>query len=127
MRTHQEGILSCREQCDRMGGLPSEYLATWLLESWRTFRRRYGKFSAKAPGPTARDRSMTPKGLDPSRMSRDERLAELAEILAAGFLRLQARESARNSRDLREFPIPLDFAARPSVHESPERPAGENQ
>ncbi len=54
-----------------------------------------------------------------------ERLAELAEILAAGFLRLQARESARNSIGLREFP--LDFAARPSVHESPERPAGENQ
>ncbi len=56
-----------------------------------------------------------------------ERLAELAEILAAGLLRLRARESARNSRDLREFPFPLDFAARPSVHESPERPAGENQ
>ena len=56
-----------------------------------------------------------------------ERLAELTEILAAGFLRLQARDSARNSRDLREFPFPLDFAARPSVHESPERPAGENQ
>ena len=54
-----------------------------------------------------------------------ERLAELAEILAVGFLRLRARNSARNSSNLREFP--LDFAARASVHESPEPPAGENQ
>ncbi len=52
-----------------------------------------------------------------------ERLAELAEILAAGFLRLQARESARNSRDLGEFP--LDFTARPSVHGRPRRPTGD--
>ena len=52
-----------------------------------------------------------------------ERLAELAEILAAGFLRLRDRDSSRNSRDLREFP--LDFAAQPSVHEPPERPTGD--
>ncbi len=52
-----------------------------------------------------------------------ERLAELAEILAAGFLRLQARESARNSRDLEEFP--LDFAARSSVHDAPKSPVGD--
>ena len=59
------------------------------------------------------------------RQDPNERLAELAEILAAGVLRLRVRNSARKSRDLREFP--LDLAARPSVHESPERPAGENQ
>ncbi len=70
---------------------------------------------------------MTTNALDPGRMSTGERLSELAEILAAGFLRLRARNSARKSRNLREFPFPLDFAARPSVHESPERPAGENQ
>ena len=52
-----------------------------------------------------------------------ERLAELAEILAAGFLRLRARESARKSRDLGEFP--LDFAAHPSVHGRPKRPTGD--
>ena len=52
-----------------------------------------------------------------------KRLSELAEILAAGFLRLRARDSSRNSRDLREFP--LDFAAQPSVHEPPERPTGD--
>ncbi len=52
-----------------------------------------------------------------------ERLAELAEILTAGFLRLRARNSARKSRDLREFP--LDLAARPSVHGRPRRPTGD--
>ena len=57
--------------------------------------------------------------------SPDERLSELAEILAAGVQRLRARETARKSSDLREFP--LDFAARPSVHERPETPVGENQ
>ena len=66
---------------------------------------------------------MTPNALNPSHMEPDERLSELAEILAAGFLRLQARESARNSRGLSEFP--LDFAARPSVHGRPKRPVGD--
>ncbi len=53
----------------------------------------------------------------------DERVAELAEILAVGLLRLRALESSRNSRDLREFP--LDFAARPSVHGRPKRSTGD--
>ncbi len=66
---------------------------------------------------------MTPNALNPSHMEPDERLSELSEILAAGFLRLRARESARNSKDLREFP--LDFAARPSVHGRPKRPTGD--
>ncbi len=66
---------------------------------------------------------MTPNALNPSHMEPDERLSELAEILAAGFLRLRALESSRNSRDLREFP--LDFAARPSVHGRPKRPVGD--
>ncbi len=57
------------------------------------------------------------------RQDPNERLAELAEILAAGFLRLRVRNSARKSRDLREFP--LDFAARPSVHGRPKRPTGD--
>ncbi len=52
-----------------------------------------------------------------------ERLSELAEILAAGVQRLRARETARKSRDLRE--IPLDFAARPSVHGRPKRSTGD--
>ncbi len=57
------------------------------------------------------------------RQDPNERLAELAEILAAGFLRLRARNSTRNSRDLGEFP--LDFAARASVHGRPKRPTGD--
>ncbi len=66
---------------------------------------------------------MTTNALDPGRMSTGERLSELAEILAAGFLRLRARDSARKSRNLREFP--LDFAGHPSVHGRPKRPTGD--
>lgn len=55
--------------------------------------------------------------------SSDEHLSELAEILAAGFLRLRARESARDSSNLGEFP--LDLAAHPSVHGRPKRPMGD--
>lgn len=57
------------------------------------------------------------------RQDPNERLAELAEILAAGVLRLRVRNSARKSRDLREFP--LDLAARPRVHGRPKRPTGD--
>ena len=52
-----------------------------------------------------------------------ERLAELAEILALGLLRLRARDSLRESSELREFP--LDFAGHPSVHGRPKRPTGD--
>ena len=52
-----------------------------------------------------------------------ERLAELAEILALGLLRLRARDSVRKSSELGEFP--LDFAAHPSVHGRPKRPTGD--
>ena len=62
-------------------------------------------------------------GFDPTLMNPAERLAELAEILALGIQRLQARESARNSSKLGEFP--LDFAGRPSVHGRPKRPMGD--
>lgn len=57
------------------------------------------------------------------RQDSNERLSELAEILAAGLLRLRARNSARNSRDLGEFP--LDFAVRPRVHGRPKRSTGD--
>ena len=54
-----------------------------------------------------------------------ERLAELAEILALGLLRLRARDSVRKSSELGEFP--LDFAARPRVHGRPKRPTGDGE
>jgi hypothetical protein len=54
-----------------------------------------------------------PNGLDPARMSADERLAEVAEILAAGLLRLRERRRAE-SGNRRESS--LDFPARQSVH-----------
>ncbi len=51
--------------------------------------------------------------LAPDRMTADERLREVAEILAAGLLRLRAKRAAE-SRHRRESS--LDFAARQSVH-----------
>ena len=51
--------------------------------------------------------------LDPNLMTPSERLAEIAEILAAGLLRLRAKqaEESENRRDLS-----LDFSARQSIH-----------
>jgi hypothetical protein len=50
--------------------------------------------------------------LDPNLMTPAERLAEVGEILAAGLLRLRARErEASNRRELS-----LDFSASQSVH-----------
>lgn len=53
--------------------------------------------------------------LDPNLMSASERLTEIGEILAAGILRLKARESAGNVVvDHRE--TSLDFPAHRRVH-----------
>ena len=50
--------------------------------------------------------------LDPNLMTAAERLTEVGEILAAGLLRLRARErEASNRRELS-----LDFSASQSVH-----------
>jgi hypothetical protein len=50
--------------------------------------------------------------LDPNLMTASERLTEVGEILAAGLLRLRARE--REAGDRRE--LSLDFPATESVH-----------
>ena len=50
--------------------------------------------------------------LDPDLMTPAERLAEIGEILAAGLLRLRARE--REAGDHGD--VSLDFPATPSVH-----------
>ena len=55
-----------------------------------------------------------PNALDPNLMTANERLEEIAAILAAGILRLKARESARSAGDPRD--LSLDFPARPSRH-----------
>lgn len=55
-----------------------------------------------------------PNALDPNLMTANERLEEIAAILAAGILRLKARESARSAGDPRD--LSLDFTARPSRH-----------
>ena len=43
-----------------------------------------------------------PNALHPNRMSPAERIAEVAEILAAGFMRLSARQSSGVCRKRRE-------------------------
>lgn len=45
---------------------------------------------------------MTGNALQPDLMSSDERLDEVAEILAAGLMRLMSRQSSCLSADLRE-------------------------
>jgi hypothetical protein len=52
--------------------------------------------------------------LNPNAMTAAERIREIGEILAAGILRLKARESAGNVVDHRD--LSLDFPAHQSVH-----------
>ncbi len=52
--------------------------------------------------------------LDPDRMTTDERLDEVADILAAGVMRLRKRHLESNSNDLRD--VSLDFNANRSMH-----------
>ena len=52
--------------------------------------------------------------LSPDRMTQPERLDEVAEILAAGLIRLKARKSSRLSADRGDSC--LDFTARQSGH-----------
>ena len=67
-------------------------------------------------------------GLHPDLMTADERLDEVARLLALGYLRMRARRQAEKANDpnhLREFG--LDFAAEGSVcdtdtHAARERP-----
>ena len=52
--------------------------------------------------------------LDPDRMSTDERLREVGEILAMGLIRLRARRRELRGADAGE--LSLDFTVRQSVH-----------
>jgi hypothetical protein len=60
----------------------------------------------------------SPNALDPNLMTAAERLTEVGEILAAGLLRLRARErEAGNRRELS-----LDFPATRRVHGRKRKP-----
>ena len=52
--------------------------------------------------------------LDPNRMTADERLREVGEILAAGLIRLRTRQREAQAADTGE--LSLDFTAGQSVH-----------
>jgi len=56
--------------------------------------------------------------LAPDRMTADERLREVSEILVAGLLRLRAKRAAEREHRRESS---LDFAARQSVHERKRR------
>ena len=58
--------------------------------------------------------------LDPDRMTADERLDEVADILATGLARWNERKNTNNSNALREFP--LDFSPTKSGHEPQLKP-----
>ncbi|MAE43982.1 MAG: hypothetical protein CMF63_03150 [Magnetovibrio sp.] len=61
-----------------------------------------------------------PNALDPERMTADERLDEVADILATGLARWNELKNANNSNALREFP--LDFSPAKSGHEPQLKP-----
>lgn len=56
---------------------------------------------------------VTANALDPERMSPEERLREVSEILATGLQRLRAKRAAEGGHRRESS---LDFAARQSVH-----------
>ena len=56
----------------------------------------------------------TSSALDPDRMSTDERLREVGEILTSGLIRLRARRREQQAADTGD--VSLDFTARQSVH-----------
>ena len=60
--------------------------------------------------------------LDPRRLSVAERLDEIAELLAAGLLRLRARKSSPLSHDPGESS--LDFSPYQRGHARPREPEG---
>ena len=72
---------------------------------------------------TGHDCGMYRNALHPERMTADERLDEVADILASGLLRLQKHESANNSNNFGDFP--LDLPAHQSVHGPDPRQNGE--
>jgi|TARA_B100001971_G_scaffold209577_1_gene233427 hypothetical protein len=61
-----------------------------------------------------------PNALHPDRMTADERLDEVADILATGLARWNERKNTNNSNALREFP--LDFSPTKSGHEPQLKP-----
>jgi hypothetical protein len=63
--------------------------------------------------------------INPKLLSADERLAEIADLLAAGLMRLRARQSSHLSRHCGESS--LDCSAHQSGHaEAPETDGGSN-
>ena len=52
--------------------------------------------------------------LDPDRMTAEERLREVGEILASGLIRLRGRRRELRGADARD--VSLDFTAGQSVH-----------
>jgi hypothetical protein len=63
-----------------------------------------------------------PNALHPDRMTANERIAEIAEILASGLMRLLARKSSHLSRDHGESS--LDFSPDQRGHAHPEEREG---
>jgi hypothetical protein len=55
-----------------------------------------------------------PNALDPNRMTPTERLAELGRVLAAGLIRMKARQSSALSADRGESSV--DFSPPKSGH-----------
>jgi hypothetical protein len=63
----------------------------------------------------------SPNAIHPDRMSTTERIAEIAEILARGFIRLRPRQSTRKSADDGDSPLDCPAIQSGYGHESPRR------
>jgi hypothetical protein len=59
--------------------------------------------------------------LPPDRMSSDERLAEAARLLAAGFLRLRRGAGATSVTPVEQSPFRLDFSPAESGRREPDQ------
>lgn len=81
-------------------------------------RRLSGFCSITTPPNTASQDMKRPNPLHPEEMTPTERLAEIAEILAAGLMRLRARQSSPLSPDREESS--LDCSGHQSGHADPD-------
>ena len=66
---------------------------------------------------------MTSNGVDPNHMTAEERLDEVAKILAAGILRLKAKQMVKKS--LKTEKVSLDVSPEKRFHGPKPNPIGE--
>ena len=92
---------------------------TYLISPHRSSHHRTGTptFRRSFPYVTARRRAIVPNLPDPDLMTPDARRAEVAAILATGFLRLRLKQTKKREIPLDVLPRPSDECSNPSPRE----------